>query len=661
MFKSYSQYIITDSEDLESNLVDFEKQLHSRFILLEDAFNSPEQIQSKAKFQKIIFYLKEKTLRENFEKIQNFIKANPAFLPLFILNAPIGNNIPAELEMDNDLYYTDIEETVPKLFIVKNFLNAFTTLSLRMDSFELQYKVNLSSSHIAKLTRIGVSLANEKDYTKLLRDILYSSREICIADAGSLYLVDNDEKGNPKNLRFKISALDLNSSEFILPINKESVAGYVAATGQVLNIPDAYHLPPNAEYKFNSEYDRIKNYYTKSMLVVPMKNHSGQTIGVIQLINKKKYFHQKLTIEQMKTEVSSFDKYSEELVMSVAGQAAMAILNNILIQDIEKLFEGFVTASVSAIEARDPTTSGHSFRVAELTVGLAETVDRIDSGIYSPIKFSYEQLKEIRYASLLHDFGKVGVREKVLVKSKKLEQYEIDIIKWRFYYIQKEIELRLNEKKINYLKNSGSAGFAEYEKAIQLEYDIERKRLDDLLMTVIKCNEPTILEESSSQVLEDIAKIQYLSGTGVYEPLLTSQELNFLSIKKGSLDFEERKEIESHVEHTYQFLSKIPWTSALKMVPSIAHAHHEKLNGGGYPRGLISSEIPIQSKMMTIADIYDALTDKDRPYKKAVPLERALDILKMEVKDNHVDSELLNIFIESKIYERLNKTSIQQK
>lgn len=607
------------------------------------------------RFVKVVFYLRKETLQNSQKEVRSFLKFNPNILALLIVNAPPEENIFETTGLENDLFFSNIEDTVPAVFLSKTLVNAFSFLHLRLESFELQYKVNLSTSHISKLTRIGVSLSNEKDFTKLLRDILYSSREISVADSGSLYLIDKDEKGNPKNLRFKISAMDLNSSEFILPINKQSIAGYVAFTGKVLNIPDVYNLPKDVEYKFNSDFDKVKNYHSKSMLVVPMKNYLGEVIGVIQLINRKKNFNNKLTVEQMRgSDVMPFDKYSEELVMSVAGQAAVAIQNNNLIQDIETLFEGFVTASVSAIEARDPTTSGHSFRVALLTVGLAETVDRITTGKFSNVKFTHEQMKEIRYASLLHDFGKVGVREKVLVKSKKLEPYELDLIKWRFYYMKKDLQERFTTRKLDYVKKNGTSGFVEFEKALEMEYLMETKKLEDMLQVIIASNEPTILEQGNSQALEDISKMNFSFLDGTEQPVLTSAELNYLSIRKGSLDFEERKEIESHVEHTYQFLSKIPWTSGLKMVPSIAHAHHEKLNGNGYPRGLHASEIPIQSKMMTIADIFDALTDKDRPYKKAVPLERALDILKMEVKDHHVDGDLLTVFIESKVFEKLN-------
>ncbi len=653
-----TQYIITDNPGLPEKLHTFAPQVNATILDLEDMILNPSLIQSTNKFILVVFYLNKDTILTKHKVLRNLLTINSNFLSMFLVNAPSEEDVLSKTDLEKDLYYSNVEFTVPAVFLARNFINVFSFLQMRREGFELQYKFNISSSHISKLTRIGMSLGNEKDYTKLLRDILFSAREICIADGGSLYLVEKDENGVPKNLRFKVSALDLKTSEFLMPINKQSISGFVAFTGQLLNIPDAYNLPPNVEYKFNSEYDKLKNYYSKSMMVVPMKNHTGEVIGVIQLINRKRNFNQKLTPEQMKgSDVTSFDKYSEDLVMSVAGQAAVAIQNNILIQDIEKLFEGFVTASVSAIESRDPTTSGHSFRVAEFTVGLAKLVDSLDEGLFRDVKFTYDQMREIRYASLLHDFGKVGVREKVLVKSKKLESYQLDIIKWRFYYLIKDLESKYNHKKLEFLKNKGSADFPTYESQLDAEFAVEKDRLNQLMEVVVKCNEPTVLEQSSSSTLDDIAKINYEFVDGSAYPLLTEYEYRFLSIKKGSLDVQERLEMESHVEHTFQFLSKIPWTDGLKSIPKIAHAHHEKLNGKGYPRGLLSHEIPIQSKMMTIADIYDALTDKDRPYKKAIPVERALDILKMEVKDHHVDEDLLNVFIDGKIYEILTPKS----
>jgi HD-GYP domain-containing protein (c-di-GMP phosphodiesterase class II) len=654
----FTQFIITDNSEFSEKINSYLQQIQAEIILFSDILKDEFLIKTTNKFIPVVFYLSKETLLNNHKAVRNLLTVNSNFLSMIIVDCPADEDVFSKTDLENDIYYNNIEFSSPAIFIARNFINVFSYLQMRKEGFELQYKHNISSSHISKLTRIGMSLGNEKDFTKLLRDILFSAREICIADGGSLYLVEKDDNGVAKNLRFKVSALDLKTSEFIMPINKQSISGYVAFTGQLLNIPDAYNLPSNVEYKFNNEYDKLKNYYSKSMLVVPMKNHTGEVIGVIQLINKKRNFNQKLSPEQMKgNDVTPFDKYSEDLVMSVAGQAAVAIQNNNLIMDIEKLFEGFVTASVSAIESRDPTTSGHSFRVAEFTVGLANLVDSLDSGIFKDVKFTYDQMREIRYASLLHDFGKVGVREKVLVKSKKLESHQLDIIKWRFFYLQKDIEAKFNQKKIDFLKNNGSMGFSDFEKQIDVEFQVEKERLKDLMDIIIKCNEPSILEQSSSRLLDDIAKINYDFLDGSSYPLITQTEYNFLSIKKGSLDTQERLEIESHVEHTYQFLSKIPWTDGLKAIPRIAHAHHEKLDGTGYPRGLQNHEIPIQSKMMTIADIYDALTDKDRPYKKAIPVERALDILKMEVKDNHVDNDLLNVFIEGKVFDILSTKS----
>nr|WP_039928929.1 HD family phosphohydrolase [Leptospira yanagawae] len=648
-----SKYIITDDPFFEGKIADYSKKLKTKVLTLAELLTT--DFDSQGKIIKVLFYISRYELENKHEQIHQFLKEHPTVMSNIIVRAPIDYTGYMALSIEEDLFFTNVPDDAPLIFLIKNLVNAFTSLQMIVDKFELQKRINVSTNEISKLTKIGISLANEKDFTKLLRDILNSAREISNSDSGSLYLVEKDERGNPRNLRFKISALDLNSDEFILPINKKSIAGYVAFTGKQLNIPNVYELSGKEEYKFNSDFDRMSNYYSKSMLVVPMKDHHDEVVGVIQLINRKKNFQTKLTLEEMKTNsVLEYDKYSEELVMAVAGQAAVAIQNNNLVHDIETLFEGFVTASVSAIESRDPTTSGHSFRVAQYTVGLAESVNGVQVGRFKDVNFNESQIKEIRYASLLHDFGKVGVREKVLVKAKKLEDYELDLIRWRFQFILKDVEAKLAQKKIEYLKKHGNNGYLQFEKSIQLEYALEKEKLEEMVRVITDSNEPTILEEGNSNFLEEISKMSYHTTDGNQLSLLLPKEFNFLSIRRGSLDFEERREIESHVEHTFQFLSKIPWTRELKMVPSIAHGHHEKLNGSGYPRGLSAVEIPVQAKMMAIADIFDALTDQDRPYKKAVPLERAFDILKMEVRDQHIDGDLLDLFIESRAYEKIH-------
>jgi HD-GYP domain-containing protein (c-di-GMP phosphodiesterase class II) len=389
------------------------------------------------------------------------------------------------------------------------------------------------------------------------------------------------------------------------------------------------------------------------MLTVPMINQRDEVIGVIQLINRRKEGAPKLkTIFDFEKCVQPFDKRSEELLSTLAAQAGISLENTLLYEDIRRLFEGFVNASVTAIESRDPTTSGHSQRVATLTVGLAEMVDRTD-GPYQTVHFTTDDLKEIEYAALLHDFGKVGVREKVLVKAKKLYEDEREMLLSRFDYIRKWIESDSLRRKLDIVLKEGPGGaerlFGE------LDSD-EKKRLaqiDEFIGFILKSNEPTVLAEGSFERLADIAQHRYLDPRGEAHPYLTVGEMDALKLPRGSLTSQERLEIESHVVHTYNFLENIPWGRRLGAIPTIAGSHHEKLDGTGYPRGLKGEEIRLESRMMTISDIFDALTASDRPYKKAVPVDKALDIIGFEVKDGKCDKELFRIFVEAKVWHRV--------
>ncbi|MHB9000041.1 MAG: HD domain-containing phosphohydrolase, partial [Thermoanaerobaculia bacterium] len=485
--------------------------------------------------------------------------------------------------------------------------------------------------------------------------ILTKARELSRSDAGSIYLLETDADGQ-KVLRWKLAQNDSIAVDFeekVLNVTKKSLAGYVALTGDTLVIDDAYHLPPDVEYSINTTFDRETGYLTRSIVVFPMTNHEGDTIGVVQLLNRKKPgAPSKLSALSVPDYVVPFDEHTVMLMRSLAGQAAVAVENNQLYDSIERLFEGFVTASVTAIEQRDPTTSGHSFRVADLTVNLAKTVDRVDWGEFREIRFTQDQIREMRYASLLHDFGKVGVREKVLVKEKKLYPLELDIIRQRFEYVMKGVEAEQQRKKLDYLMRSGFEGFEAFARAC----DDEAKQLIDQLEAdfalVVQSNEPTVLPEGEFEHLKKIAEAHYVDLRGNNRPILLPYEMKTLSIRKGNLDAGERGEIESHVTHTFHFLSKIPWTKDLMKVPDIAYAHHEKLNGRGYPRALPAEQIPVQSRMMTVSDIYDALTANDRPYKRAIATERALDILKMEVKDGLLDNALVDLFIDAKVFEK---------
>jgi HD-GYP domain-containing protein (c-di-GMP phosphodiesterase class II) len=515
---------------------------------------------------------------------------------------------------------------------------------------QLDTALSRKSQELHELNKIGVALSAERDIEKLLEMILSRTREITAADAGSLYLVRKGED----LLEFALAQNDSVQAPFekrTMPLNQTSIAGHVALSGQSVNLADAYHVPEGGSpYTISRSWDQSSGYRTKSMLVVPMRDHQDRVIGVVQLINKKRDPKVVLKpVSLVEESVIPFTSVDEELVTSLASQAAVAYENTLLIRDIKKLFDSFVKASVTAIESRDPTTSGHSERVALLTVGLAERVDAINEGRFRDIRFSPDQLMELRYASLLHDFGKVGVREKVLIKGKKLYVGEVLLIRQRFAFIRKSLEAEHLRAKLDQVL-SGQAS-PELLKAMDRTFENQIEEIAEVVRMITQANEPSILEEESFRALMNLPGRTFTDGEGNPQPFLTPNEVAALSIRRGSLSEKERREIESHVTHTFLFLSQIPWTGEFSRVPEIAYAHHEKLDGTGYPRRLVAAEIPIQSKMMTISDIFDALVAWDRPYKKSVPVERALSILKEEVASGKLDQDLLDVFIEAKVYE----------
>ena len=515
-----------------------------------------------------------------------------------------------------------------------------------------------SSNDVTELTRIGVALSTERDLLTLLGMILSQARRISGADAGSLYLVEAPDNA-PSTLRFKLSQNhtlpDLPFSEFEIPLDHSSLAGYAASTGAPLIFDDVYLLPSDVSYTMNRSFDEKFGYRTKSMLVLPMRTHRDEVIGVLQLINRKRHAEARLTSpEVVEREVVPFDARAVELVTALASQAAVAIENGRLYEEIERLFEGFVTAAVTAIESRDPTTSGHSSRVATLTCGLAEAIDRAGTGPYKGQTFSREQMREIRYASLLHDFGKVGVREQVLVKQKKLYPADLAIIKHRFRFLLQRADLQYERERAAYLLQYGQEKYNEALQGLEQARRTEREQLQRFLDSIVRANEPTILPEGTFEELEEINERLFVDFDGMERPLLSDEELRYLMINKGNLDQRERREIESHVSHTYRFLDQIPWTRSLRGVPNIAHGHHEKLNGRGYPRQIGGDDIPVQTRMMTIADIFDALTATDRPYKRAVPTMRALDILRDEAKEGSLDVALLEAFIQARVFDAVS-------
>ena len=497
----------------------------------------------------------------------------------------------------------------------------------------------LDQRDMERLSEVGRALASEQNLDRLLDLILSSARELLDAEAGSLYLAEGED--GQQELVFahtQNAKVSLPYHRFRMPITKGTLAGFVAATGDSLNLEDVYKLPPEAPYHFSDAFDRQARYRTVSMLVVPMRDAQGGMLGVLQLINR--------VVRTAEGEVVlPFLPSHQAMAESLAGQAGVAVKNAKLRLEIEDLFEGFVNASVTAIESRDPVTSGHSGRVADLTVGLAEAVDKTPNGPYGALRFSDHQMQEIRYASLLHDFGKVGVREQVLVKAKKLEPEKLEIVLQR-------LRQRGIEEALALLAEAWKGGAAYDPAAWESKVRDREAEAERLIALIRQSNEPTVLDQEVAQGLGLISELDFAHWSGARQPVLEGSDLAALRIKRGSLSESERLEIESHVTHTFRFLSQIPWTGNLKGVPEIAYAHHERMTGSGYPRKISGDSIPVQSRAMAIADVFDALTARDRPYKGAVPLEKSLDILGEEAKHGHLDQPLLDLFIEAKVFER---------
>ncbi len=508
---------------------------------------------------------------------------------------------------------------------------------------ELFREVGARRQSMSQLSDIALSLSTQMDYSKLLETILLEARHLAGCDAGSLYLIDESEE-DPA-LVFKLTQNDSREFPFIeqrLPLTAESLAGYVALSGDELDIPDVYELPEDAPYQFNRSFDAQNNYRSVSMLVLPMRDHRGKVVGVLQFINR---------MDPLLGIPVPFDTEVVELLRAVASQAAVSIQKNLLIRDVHRLFESFVQASVKTIEQRDPSTSGHSFRVADTTVALLETLPKSGLARFKQLTFSSEHIKEVRYAALLHDFGKVGVRENILLKANKLTDDRLELIKYRIELQKERLRRRAVERELELLHHQ-AVDIEVARRRVQRDLSAELAALGDYETMVLRANEPSVLEEGVAAELREIRDYAYRELDGTLNGLITDADLLALSVRKGSLTPDERREIQSHVTHTRDFLAVLPWPPELAGVPEIAGAHHEKLDGSGYPEGLVGEQIPLASRVMTVCDIYDALTAMDRPYKKAMPIERALSILEDDARQGLLDTDMVKVFIDSRTYER---------
>lgn len=532
---------------------------------------------------------------------------------------------------------------------------------------------SLSASESERLNRYrslidtGISLTREKDISLILDIIIDRALDATGADAASIFLTENIKIDSVANtqakyipvLRFHRSTNRRSGRTYqnkILELEKSSIAGWVAIEGKTVRIDDCYSLPVDSEIKFNKEVDIETGYNTVSMLAVPMTSSNDKVRGVLQIINKLKpgspgQLDKNKSIEN--SDVVAFTEDDEELMEAFASQASVAIENAKLTEDIENLFESFIRASVTAIESRDPSTSGHSDRVAVFTVEFARAVHQAETGPFKDVLFTDAQIRELRYASLLHDFGKIGVRESVLSKQLKLYPHEMETILNRLETVRAKQEMTVwknTAEELLGLIDRGAKVESPKDYALKVVNKIDdfAKQLQQVRLSIIKANQPQVIAGD----FDIISLMTWINRTSqeIEQAILTPDEIVKLSLPKGTLTDAERKEIESHVTHTYHFLRQIAWTEDLGSVPDIAYSHHEKMDGSGYPRGLVTEHIPLQSKLMTIADIYDALTSMDRPYKPAVQPERAIDILFMEGRSGKLDLDLLKIFVEAEVW-----------
>ena len=527
---------------------------------------------------------------------------------------------------------------------------------------DLLKEVGAGRQRMHQLSEIGASLSSRRDLDDLLQTILFEARRLVGCDAASLYLVESkvDDSvegsvagnGTGKQLLFKLSQNDSLNVPFVemrLPYSTESLAGYVAVTGHELNLDDVYELPQGTPYQFNTSFDESMGYRTRSMLVLPMRDHRGAVVGVLQFINR---------LDESGEACIGFNEETTELLRAIAGQAAVSIQKNQLLQDFNDLFESFVQASVKTIERRDPTTSGHSFRVAQTTVALMRALPRSNIARFTDLEVTQAHLKEVRYAALLHDFGKIGVSERVLIKPRKVSDERLALLQYRVELQKERLRRRSVERQLDLyhghgpsLGMHGAVDVAAQVRALRTELDQQLAMLDQYYQWLVQANEPDMVSKTNFDFLQEVRDYQFLETDGTLGGLITESDMLALSVRQGSLTTEERQEIQSHVVHTQEFLATLHWPPELAGVPTIAGAHHEKLNGSGYPHGLAGEQIPLATRVMTVCDIFDALTAMDRPYKPAMSVDSAIAVLNKEVELQLLDADVVQVFVDSRISE----------
>ena len=483
------------------------------------------------------------------------------------------------------------------------------------------------------LVEIGTALSKENDLVSLLEVILFISRDKSTADAGSIFLRERTSPGGAflNVLRFKEAqndSFDLGRVfEFSVPIDRNSVAGYVALTGKPLTIDDVNAIDPSMSYRPGIEYQLKPGYRVKSMLTLPLKNTDGDVVGVLQLMNKKKQASATIaSAEAFDTAVIPFSPADVEFIESVAAQAAVSIERAQLAENIRELFEGFLRSSIAAIDERDRTTSGHSKRVMGYAMAFAEAAGADPGSPFAELVSTPERKRQLQFAALLHDIGKIGVPERILTKEGRLPKSEFMLLMVRLDY---------SAFALKYAPESVS-----WRSAKEIADD---RHFLERINTAVRLNDDD---------LERVALLQskyYHAADGSRVSFLSDGERESLSVRTGNLTGDEREAIHSHAISTYRILSKIPWTRQFEMIPIIAATHHERIDGSGYPHGLHGDEMTRESKVLAVIDVYDALVAQDRPYKPKMAPQKAVEILNREVAAGHLDADVVRFFVEKGI------------
>jgi HD-GYP domain-containing protein (c-di-GMP phosphodiesterase class II) len=502
-------------------------------------------------------------------------------------------------------------------------------------------------NHVKRLTQIGVALSAEKNLDRLLEMIVDEARFFSHADGGTLYIMTDDETA----LQFAIVQTDsLNvrmggtSGKITWPpvplknsdgaFNYANVSAYAALSGEVVNIPDVYDAE-GFNFEGTRKFDRSTGYRSQSMLVVPMRNHENNIIGVLQLLNAR---------DPATGTVFPFSPECQGMTESLASQAAVALTNNRLIHDLEVLLDSFIRSIASAIDEKSPYTGGHVRRVAELTMVIAARINEIKEGPFAGVSFDENQLKELRLAAWLHDVGKVTTPEHVVDKAAKLETVfnRIELVQTRF-------ELLRRDHDIEKLRRTSREGQQAPDGSLTESDDFIKNLEEDYQFLVRDNNGSEVMAEEQIARLKRISERKYFMD-GAWHSLLNDNEVENLSIRQGTLTQEERNIINNHATVTYKMLSQLPFPRNVRHVAEYAAAHHERMNGTGYPGGLKGEAISLQSRILALADIFEALTAKDRPYKKPTNLSQALKIIGFMVKDGHIDAELFDLFVKEQLY-----------